>query len=130
MIAGDLLKMFTILSAIRRMPYGREREKVSTGRRAATKPHRISEAIYGGQNDTQAVRWYWKAAEQGYATAEIALGECLLSGYGIKKDLRGAVSWYQKAVDQGDGLAQYKLDVLPDEDKMVEKPEEVRDEKI
>lgn len=47
-------------------------------------------------------------------------------GRSIEKDLRRAVEWYWKAADQGGGLVQYKMDILPDGDKLVDESEEVK----
>ncbi len=58
---------------------------------------------------TQAVYWYRKAAEQGFARAQANLGNCYWLGYGVKGDEVQAVSWWRKAAEQGDAYAQYRL---------------------
>jgi hypothetical protein len=47
-----------------------------------------------------------KAAEQGDAGAQKALGEMYLKGLGFPKNSREAVKWYRKAALQGDAKAQ------------------------
>jgi TPR repeat protein len=46
---------------------------------------------------TQAVAWYRKAAEQGYAAAQASLGNLYSFGWGVTKDYTQAVAWYWKA---------------------------------
>jgi len=55
---------------------------------------------------TQAVAWYRKAAEQGYAAAQASLGTLYSFGWGVPKDYTQAVAWYRKAAEQGDANAQ------------------------
>ena len=61
------------------------------------------------KNDSQAVEWYHKAAEQGYANAQNNLGFMYANGRGVGKDDVQAVVWYRKAADNGLTLAQYNL---------------------
>ena len=56
------------------------------------------------QNEEEAVKWYRKSAEQGYADAQYNLAELLLS-----KDGKEAFKWYQKAAKQGHAGAQDSL---------------------
>jgi TPR repeat protein len=49
----------------------------------------------------QAVYWYQKAADQGYAKAQYNLGVMYANGKGVLKDDKQAVYWYQKAANQG-----------------------------
>jgi TPR repeat protein len=57
----------------------------------------------------QAVSWFRKAAEQGYARAQGGLGVFYANGLGVAKDQAQAVSWYRKAAEQGDSQAQSNL---------------------
>ena len=66
------------------------------------------------KDDNEAVRWYRKAADQGYAIAQTGLGMCYLQGKGSAKDSVEAVRWLRKAADQGDAYAQYNLGVMYD----------------
>jgi len=53
---------------------------------------------------------FWKrAAEQGSAPAQAALGILYEKGQGVAQDAKEAVSWYQKAADQGNEAAQTNL---------------------
>lgn len=61
------------------------------------------------KNYQETVRWYRKAAEQGYATAQSSLGYMYYNGNGVKQDYQEAVRWYRKAAEQGDATAQSNL---------------------
>jgi hypothetical protein len=62
------------------------------------------------QDDTQAVAWWRKAAEQGNAKAQCGLGVAYASGRGgVQKDYMQAVAWFRKAAEQGDANAQLGL---------------------
>ena len=54
------------------------------------------------EDDTQAVYWFRKAAEQGHAKAQYNLGVMYESGRGIAKDDTQAVYWFRKAAEQGE----------------------------
>lgn len=53
------------------------------------------------QNDKEAVEWYRKAAEQGYAPAQFALGCLYEDGHGVEQNEGEAIKWYRKAAAQG-----------------------------
>ena len=57
----------------------------------------------------QAVRWFRKAAEQGYARGQASLGFMYEKGRGVEKDENLALEWYRKAAEQGDEPAQKLL---------------------
>ena len=59
----------------------------------------------------QAVYWFTKAANQGYAAAQYNLGVCYNNGEGVAQDYKQAVYWYTKAANQGDAGAQCNLGV-------------------
>ena len=58
---------------------------------------------------SEAIKWYQKAAERGYAIAQNELGYCYVCGYGVSQDYDEAVKWYRKAADQGHAGAQSNL---------------------
>ncbi|WP_304666925.1 tetratricopeptide repeat protein, partial [Neisseria bergeri] len=61
------------------------------------------------QDYAQAVQWYRKAAEQGYAGAQVNLGLMYEQGQGVRQDYAQAVQWYRKAAEQGYAGAQVNL---------------------
>jgi len=63
------------------------------------------------RSDAEAVVWYRKAAEQGYAKAQYNLGVCCDKGRGLPKDHVEAAAWYRKAAEQGHTKAQFNLGV-------------------
>jgi TPR repeat protein/sugar phosphate isomerase/epimerase len=80
--------------------------------------NRRGDDYYFGRNgfphdDTQAVRWYRKAAEQGDAAAQNGLGFMYENGRGglTKSDVE-AVRWYRKAAEQGFAHGQANLGVM------------------
>ena len=61
------------------------------------------------QNYAEAVRWYRKAADQGYADAQFNLGNMYAKGLGVPQDSAEAVHWYYEAADSGDAGFQFNL---------------------
>ena len=61
------------------------------------------------KDETQAVAWFRKSADQGDADAQANLGLMYKSGRGVPKDEAQAVPWYRKAVEQGVANAQFNL---------------------
>ncbi|MBE9589341.1 tetratricopeptide repeat protein, partial [Moraxella sp. K1630] len=53
------------------------------------------------ENYTQAIEWYTKSANQGYAEAQYNLGVMYYNGHGIKQDYQKAFEWHSKSASQG-----------------------------
>jgi|GEM_PF-3806451 len=53
------------------------------------------------QDFSEALNWYHKAAEQGYAEAQNYLGVMYLSGAGVSPNSYLAKQWLEKAAEQG-----------------------------
>jgi TPR repeat protein len=64
------------------------------------------------RDQTQAARWFRKAADQGDAMAQSGLGKAYATGEGVPRDLAQAAHWFRKAADQGDATAQGRLGVM------------------
>ena len=60
------------------------------------------------QDYKQAVKWYRKAAEQGFAEAQYNLGEM----YAVNQDYKQALKWLTKAAEQGIAHAQNNLGLM------------------
>ncbi len=60
----------------------------------------------------EAVKWWRKAAEQGHALAQSALGDMYCIGEGVPENYAEAVKWYRKAAEQGDAVGQYNLGMM------------------
>lgn len=62
---------------------------------------------YGFYGDTppdrlaDAISWYTRAADHGFALAQWRLGFIYKIGHGVEEDRRRALEWYGKAADQG-----------------------------
>jgi uncharacterized protein len=52
------------------------------------------------QDYGQAVAWFRKAAEQGYASAQYNLGVMCYNGESVSQDYGQAAAWYRKAAEQ------------------------------
>jgi TPR repeat protein len=59
----------------------------------------------------QAVYWYTKGAEQGFAASQYNLGVLYYLGEGVPQDYKQAVYWYTKAAEQGFAAAQFNLEL-------------------
>ncbi|MEI6692953.1 MAG: sel1 repeat family protein, partial [Chlorobium sp.] len=60
--------------------------------------------------DTEAVKWYTLAANQGYAAAQFILGALYANGKGVKEDKSAAKEWFGKSCDNGiqEGCDKYR----------------------
>jgi len=61
------------------------------------------------KDEYEAVAWYRKAAEQGYASAQKNLGFAFEYGRGALQDAGEAARWYEKAARQGDAWGQRNI---------------------
>jgi TPR repeat protein len=57
----------------------------------------------------QAVDWYSRSAEQGFARAQFDLGGLYILGEGVEKDEAQGVDWLMKAAEQGLADAQFEI---------------------
>jgi TPR repeat protein len=57
------------------------------------------------------VRWYRKAADQGFDAGQYNLANMYGFGRGVPRDDAEAVKWYRKAADQGYPEAQLNLGI-------------------
>ncbi len=71
--------------------------------------HGISEGCGCSNDHEEAVKWYRKAADQGYPVAQASLGFMYVMGWGVSKDYKEAVKWYRKAADRDYAVAQTSL---------------------
>src|SRR5262249_4822077 len=68
-------------------------------------------------SEAEAMQWFGKAAQLGYAPAEDALALGYVNGLGLaagqgRQDYGQAFYWFDKAAKQGDGYAQLNLGVM------------------
>jgi TPR repeat protein len=63
-------------------------------------------------DESEAVRWFRKAAEKGNAEGEYSLGEMYLTGRGVAVDFHEAVNWIRRAAEKGEVRGQYNLAVF------------------
>ena len=72
------------------------------------------------QNHVEAVKWYRKSAEAGYAAAQFSLGNMYDDGKGVTQDHVKAVKWFRKSAEAGFAMAQYNLGCMYDTGNGVE----------
>ena len=65
-----------------------------------------------GVNARRSIKLMVRASEQGSPMAQTYIGELLVYGHRLKKDLSDAVEWYEKAARSGFAPAQARLGVL------------------
>lgn len=64
------------------------------------------------QDYTEAVGWYHKSADQGYARGQDDLGYAYSHGAGVPQNYAEAARWYRKAAKQGDEYARLALESM------------------
>ena len=64
------------------------------------------------QNDAEAVKWYRKAAEQGFAQAQYNLGVMYYFGEGVSVNSVKAYMWWSLAMEQGNESATKNLNII------------------
>jgi TPR repeat protein len=67
------------------------------------------EKAYEQQNYADAMRWYRAAADQGYAHAQVHVGNLYTDGEGVEQNYAEALGWFRKAAEQGDYEAQNNI---------------------
>ena len=65
--------------------------------------------LYNAKQYEQAYHLFLKAADQGYAAAQLYLGSMYKKGEGVLLNEKEAMSWYRKAAEQGNADAQNNL---------------------
>ncbi len=75
------------------------------------------DAVHGVYADAvEAVKWYRRAADNGYGGAMYCLAECYRAGIGVGKDEMQAAKWLCEAADKGDSGAEGQLQELSPEE--------------
>jgi TPR repeat protein len=70
----------------------------------------LERGLFGAKtNVAEAVKWYRRAADRGFAYAQVLLGNSYCAGRGVPKDEEEGARWYRKAADQGDSEGQLML---------------------
>jgi TPR repeat protein len=64
------------------------------------------------KNDTEAAKWFARAAKSGLAEAQYRYGLALLEGRGVVQDYKAAFAWIRKTADRGYAPAQLSLGEL------------------
>lgn len=85
------------------------RAAVATYPNSARLQYHMGRVFHGLEDYGQAVAWFRKAAEQGYAPAMSILGVFYAAGGGVDQDYAEAVRWYRKAAARGYVVAMHNL---------------------
>ena len=64
------------------------------------------------KNQSKALKWYRRAADQGFAKVLYSLGLMYESGQGVTASESEALRWYRRAADAGDAAAQSNIGLL------------------
>lgn len=64
------------------------------------------------KNDTEAARWFLRAAELGDPKGQYNSGIMYHNGWGVPKDFSTAIKWYSQAATLGESAALYNLGVM------------------
>ena len=67
------------------------------------------------EDDVEAVKWFRKSAEQGFAGAQYNLGVMYANGEGVAEDYVMGYMWYNLAVAQGHGIAKKNKGIISEE---------------
>ena len=68
---------------------------------SAEEANKKGDEYYDKKDYNEALKWYRKAANQGFAQGQYKLGYMYDWGYGVKKNDKEALKWFLKAADQG-----------------------------
>ena len=74
---------------------------------------------YVAKDYAEALKWFRKAAGQGYGKAQFSLGFLYEHGHGVQESDAEAFKWYRKAAEQGYADAQYNLGNMYDKGRGV-----------
>ncbi len=91
-------------------PLGESRG-VATREEGAARYREALEAMENGKTD-EGIALCREASELGHAKAVCTLGDCYLSGLGVKKSYKMAIKWYEFGIGLGDPIAKYRLGQL------------------
>ena len=72
----------------------------------------LGSSFYDKGDYQEAIKWFTKAAENGYPEAQSELGFMYLNGEGVAVNKIEAVKWLAKAGEKGDAMAQQALGYL------------------
>ena len=64
------------------------------------------------RNYKEALLWYRRAADQGFAGARNNLANMYENGIGVLKDYAEAARWYQMSAEEGNAYAQHSLGIM------------------
>ena len=103
-----------------------ETEAAKWYRRAAEQGDAEAQCQLGllvAKNQAEALRWWRKAADQNYPLGQALLGVAYAEGVGVGKDEVEAVNWYRKAAEQNSAAGQLMLGTAYEKGRGIPKDE-------
>ncbi len=70
--------------------------------------YELAQKYHQRKKSSEAHQWFMRAAENGYALAQLTLGQRYKDGDGIENNPKQACFWFEKAANQGLADAQYE----------------------
>lgn len=64
------------------------------------------------RSDSEAIKWYRRAAKKGLSEAQYILGSRYAKGIGVTANLKQAAKWYRLAAEMGHSGAHHELQKL------------------
>ncbi len=74
--------------------------------------HNLAYRLEQEQKYGEAMKWYTRAAEQGFGASQLNVAQMHEKGIGGERNYAEAMKWYRRAAEGGDGEARYRLAVL------------------
>jgi TPR repeat protein len=106
-----------------------ERIRLQAGEGDAAAQYRLGRMYERGESVhrdfREAMKWYQRAADQGFPQAQNSLGWFYREGQGVEQDFGAALKWYRKAAEQGWPMAQLNLGWMYERGMGVEKDDAV-----
>ena len=85
----------------------------ASGEASMAHDYAVALEAYGGEERLgEALDWYRRAAEQGFAPSVTSLGVLYLDGKGVEADPGRALNLFRRAAEAGDGRAQNNLGLM------------------
>ncbi|MGH8613739.1 MAG: tetratricopeptide repeat protein [Gammaproteobacteria bacterium] len=74
--------------------------------------YQLGRAFSKAEKRADALHWWRKAADQGYAIGQVVIGLMYQGGEGVAQDYAEAMKWYRKAADQGNAKGQVYIGLM------------------
>ncbi len=76
--------------------------------------HAYEEGVQVAKDENQAVEWFERSAQHGFAPAQFVMGVRYDTGTGVVQDDKKSAAWFRQAAEQGLPEAQFNLAIMYD----------------